>query len=226
MAVSGAGTRAVPFTSVPFTGAPFAAEATAAAVAPAGTAPAGAPRQAPPRQARESRRNRRSRTACRAAARPARRDQRHRDRRAEHDDQAVVERAGDQVREELACRSARATLRGRQRVQHARRAEQVLHRVVAEQRREQRAHRRQVRRVRGRRGGHALGVQARGSACGAASSARPAIISEKKMPMDSDMPEFWNVARMPEAAPRCAGRHAAHDRRRCSARRTGPSRPR
>src|ERR1700744_353965 len=32
--------------------------------------------------------------------------------------------------------------------------------------------------------------------------ARPAIISEKKMPMDSDMPEFWKVDRMPEAAPR------------------------
>src|SRR5215469_7814567 len=36
--------------------------------------------------------------------------------------------------------------------------------------------------------------------------ARPAIISEKKMPMDSDMPEFWKVDRMPDAAPRwCAG---------------------
>ena len=32
--------------------------------------------------------------------------------------------------------------------------------------------------------------------------ARPAISSEKKMPMDSDMPEFWKVDRMPEAAPR------------------------
>src|ERR1700722_15610181 len=36
--------------------------------------------------------------------------------------------------------------------------------------------------------------------------ARPAIISEKKMPMDSDIPEFWKVDRMPDAAPRsCAG---------------------
>src|SRR2546429_594210 len=33
--------------------------------------------------------------------------------------------------------------------------------------------------------------------------ASPAIISEKKMPMDRDMPEFWNVDRMPEADPRC-----------------------
>ena len=33
--------------------------------------------------------------------------------------------------------------------------------------------------------------------------ASPAIISEKKMPMDNDMPEFWKVDRMPEAEPRC-----------------------
>jgi len=32
---------------------------------------------------------------------------------------------------------------------------------------------------------------------------RPTIISEKKMPMDSTNPEFWKVASMPEAAPRC-----------------------
>ena len=34
----------------------------------------------------------------------------------------------------------------------------------------------------------------------------PATISEKKMPMDRAVPEFWNVERIPEAAPRwCAG---------------------
>ena len=33
-------------------------------------------------------------------------------------------------------------------------------------------------------------------------AASPVIISEKKMPIDSDMPEFWNVDRMPDAAPR------------------------
>src|ERR1700733_11864511 len=32
--------------------------------------------------------------------------------------------------------------------------------------------------------------------------ARPAIISEKKTPIDRDMPEFWKVERIPEAAPR------------------------
>ena len=33
--------------------------------------------------------------------------------------------------------------------------------------------------------------------------ASPAISSEKKMPIDRDIPAFWNVDRMPEAAPRC-----------------------
>ena len=31
---------------------------------------------------------------------------------------------------------------------------------------------------------------------------RPAISSVKTMPMETAVPEFWNVARMPEAAPR------------------------
>src|ERR1700685_3828493 len=35
-------------------------------------------------------------------------------------------------------------------------------------------------------------------------AARPAIISEKKNPIDKDMPEFMNTDRMPEAAPRCS----------------------
>ncbi len=34
-------------------------------------------------------------------------------------------------------------------------------------------------------------------------AARPTIISVKKRPIDSTMPEFWKVARMPDAAPRC-----------------------
>jgi len=33
--------------------------------------------------------------------------------------------------------------------------------------------------------------------------ASPAIISEKKIPIDSELPEFWNVDRIPEATPRC-----------------------
>src|SRR5580693_2441059 len=34
-------------------------------------------------------------------------------------------------------------------------------------------------------------------------AARPAISSEKNTPIDRAVPEFWNVARIPEAAPRC-----------------------
>src|SRR5258708_30734487 len=34
--------------------------------------------------------------------------------------------------------------------------------------------------------------------------ASPAIISEKKNPIDSDMPEFMKTERMPDAAPRCS----------------------
>ena len=33
--------------------------------------------------------------------------------------------------------------------------------------------------------------------------ARPAMSRLKKIPMDSDMPEFWKVDRMPDAEPRC-----------------------
>jgi len=33
-------------------------------------------------------------------------------------------------------------------------------------------------------------------------AARPTIIRLKKTPIDSTMPEFWNVARMPDAWPR------------------------
>ena len=31
---------------------------------------------------------------------------------------------------------------------------------------------------------------------------RPTIISEKNTPMDNAVPEFWNVARIPDATPR------------------------
>jgi len=42
------------------------------------------------------------------------------------------------------------------------------------------------------------------SVCGS-DPARPEIISEKHTPMDSAVPEFWKVERMPEATPRCSG---------------------
>jgi hypothetical protein len=34
-------------------------------------------------------------------------------------------------------------------------------------------------------------------------AARPVIRSVKKTPIDSDVPAFWKVCRMPDAAPRC-----------------------
>lgn len=37
---------------------------------------------------------------------------------------------------------------------------------------------------------------------------RPATSSEKKTPMDRTMPPFWNVARMPDATPRCEAGNA------------------
>jgi hypothetical protein len=33
--------------------------------------------------------------------------------------------------------------------------------------------------------------------------ASPAIMSEKNAPIDRAVPEFWNVARIPDATPRC-----------------------
>ena len=52
--------------------------------------------------------------------------------------------------------------------------------------------------------------------CSAAGSDgdRPATSSEKNTPMDSTMPAFWNVARMPDATPRSSAGHRVHHRRR------------
>ena len=41
--------------------------------------------------------------------------------------------------------------------------------------------------------------------------ARPTIISEKNNPIDSTIPVFWNVARMPDAGAALRGREAVHD---------------
>ncbi|MGH3155970.1 MAG: hypothetical protein ACRDNF_05270 [Streptosporangiaceae bacterium] len=42
--------------------------------------------------------------------------------------------------------------------------------------------------------------------------AGPAIIREKNTPIDSEVPEFWKVTRIPEATPQYSARHARHDR--------------
>lgn len=82
-------------------------------------------------------------------------------------------------------------------------AQHVLDRVVAEERREQGAHRRQRRDIgRGVRT-HALALEAGGE--GVRERAGQAGDHQREeMPMDSDEPEFWNVERIPDATPRSA----------------------
>ena len=48
---------------------------------------------------------------------------------------------------------------------------------------------------------HAFVLQAAGE-CRGEAVASPAIMSEKNTPIDTAVPEFWKVERMPEAAPR------------------------
>ena len=139
-------------------------------------------------------------------------DHRHGRGGGEHDDQAGVERPGDQLREELPAGQRGRLLRVHL-LQRTRRAEQLLDRVEAEEGREQARHRRQPRPP-----GAATcaltpwPVRPPNSVEGSA-LARPRIISEKKTPIDSDVPELKNVPRMPDAMPRWFGRHAVHDRR-------------
>ncbi len=54
----------------------------------------------------------------------------------------------------------------------------------------------------GDRVGHALLLEAGAERRPAGLVASPAIISEKNTPIDSAVPEFWNVERIPDAAPR------------------------
>ena len=113
--------------------------------------------------------------------------------------------ADDQVREELVPGEHRDIV-PRQRGQHSGVGQQVPYRVEAEQRGEHRAHRRQVADLRGHRPRTPWARSPALSALGRV-AARPTIISEKKIPIDRDMPKFWNVERMPEATPRSrAGR--------------------
>ena len=71
-----------------------------------------------------------------------------------------------------------------------------------EERGEQGADRRQVATRWGSDPGR-LGAQAGGQAC-RQRRRKPAVISEKKTPIDSAIPEYWNVDRIPDATPRSA----------------------
>ena len=124
------------------------------------------------------------------------------DRDSEHHRQPVMERAGDQIREEFAA-DDRRPIRRRQGLQHAARRQQVRQRVDPEHRGEQRGHRRQ----RGdlvRRGiRDTLVLQAAGHRAGQARW-RPTTIREKNTPIDNAVPLFRNVARIPDTTPRCS----------------------
>ena len=125
---------------------------------------------------------------------------RHDRGRDEHHHEAVVERSGDQLREELLA-GQRGGVRLRQLRQDPGRAEQRLDRVVAEERGEQAADRRRSRDLCATAAGTPWAVSPLVSALGSERTG-PAIISEKKMPIESELPAFRNVPAMPDAAPR------------------------
>jgi hypothetical protein len=81
------------------------------------------------------------------------------------------------------------------------RAEQLLHRVVAEEGGEQHADRGEVRDGAAVAAGTPCAVRPLYMAAGSLLD-RPATIRVKKMPIDSTNAEFWKVAIMPPAAPR------------------------
>ena len=86
------------------------------------------------------------------------------------------------------------------------------HRVVSEERREQRSNRRQIRHL-VRHGGDTPCAVKPANIVDGSVELSPAIISEKKMPIDSVMPLFWNVASIPDATPRRSARHGVHHAR-------------
>ena len=91
---------------------------------------------------------------------------------------------------------------GGERVERVR-AEQVLDRVVAEERREQDRDRRQVRQLLRRGAGTPCAWSPPRSVSGRV-AARPRIMSVKKIPIESTWAEFWKVWFMPPPAPRSA----------------------
>ena len=112
-----------------------------------------------------------------------------------------VERLDDQVREErLAGQHLGVDPRLLQRMNGL---EQLGDRVVTEERGEQASDRRQVRHLLGDVAETPCSCRPLLSAPGSV-LASPTIISEKKIPIDSDEPALKNVARTPEAAPRSA----------------------
>ena len=85
--------------------------------------------------------------------------------------------------------------------------DQVLDRVVAEERGEQGGHRRQMGGAFGDGGRVLRGRSVRGAGSAGSDDISPTIIRVKKIPIERTWAEFWNVVFIPEPAPRCcAGR--------------------
>ena len=161
---------------------------------------------------------------ARRAERRRRRDQAGDDRERERRVQAGAERAEISCGKNVRPVSDRLAVR-RQRGEHVR-ADEVLDRVVAEERGEQDRHRRQLcatERRRRRRRRAPRGPPP--SVCGSV-AASPTIISEKKIPTESTCAEFWNVWFIAAAGAAVAPAAGSTSPPRGWARRTSPSRSR
>ena len=92
-------------------------------------------------------------------------------------------------------------------------SEKVLHRVVAQECREQRRHRRQVGDPARHVGRDALVHEAVVEGASAARAESPTIMSEKKIPIESTWAEFWKVVDHSRPGASVFGREAVHHRR-------------
>jgi hypothetical protein len=111
-----------------------------------------------------------------------------------------VEGTGDELGEELAAGEG-GRLTAADMGEGARGAEQPLDRVVAEEGGEEAGNGRQLCDLAGDVRPTPCSRSPLDSAAGS-EWARPTIISEKKMPIDSDVPELKNVPCIPDAIPR------------------------
>ena len=131
-------------------------------------------------------------------------DQAGEDREGERLVQAAAKRRGDQVGKERAP-GERRPVGSRERGEHMG-AQQVLDRVVAEERGEQARDRRQVAPTGRRRAAARRGPSGRGRACAGRLAARPRIISVKKIADREHLgASSGRSSSCPPPAPRCSG---------------------
>lgn len=126
-------------------------------------------------------------------------EQHHHRRSGKDHRETAMERPGDELREEAVSGQRLGINTGRG--QRTRRCQQLTNRVVAQKRREQAAHRRVLATCSATPAETPCCCNPAPRAAGKV-LASPITISEKKMPIDSDVPALKNVARTPDAAPR------------------------